>query len=139
MKKYGFCFSALFLAFALLLSIPAFAVSRASDQLSDYDMNAIATGDGEIAIKFSVRSLKAMAKIGSSSIAIFEDMNGHWLPVGYFDMDDPDMIETDVNYYADTVYFSGSSGTDYKIVVEIYAEDYAGESDSRSETFYVTA
>lgn len=139
MKRYKSRFFSLILVLALMFTFPAFASVRASDQLSDYDMNARAIGDGEIAIKFSVRAADNMVKIGSSRILVYENINGRWFLVEDLDMDDPDMIATDVNYHSDTLHFSGFSGTEYRIYVEVYAEDYAGKSDSRAETFYVTA
>ena len=48
------------------------------------------------------------------------------------------MSDTDTYTYANTVYYDGTSGTYYKIVITVFAEDDAG-SDSRTETHYVTA
>ena len=128
MTKRKIKYFSVLLVVAILLAVPALAYSnieyRASEQLTSYSMNAKATGNGKIAISFSV---DGTGKIG-----------GNWALANSLNQDDAGMISTNSYYHGNTIYYNGISGEKYRIEITIFAEDASG-SDSRTQTFYVTA
>lgn len=132
-----------FISFLLVCTLfVAFSISasaRASEQIDSYKMNVTSTGNGEIAIMFSVTGNGMMDRLGAESIRIFERGTYGWELTDSFDEDDPDMVETNSPQYGNTIYFQGEPGEQYQIIVTIFAEDENGDSDSRSKTFTVTA
>lgn len=121
----------------IFLSSPAAAIStRASAQIARYSTNAKAI-DGKIAVGFSIGGTRRMNSIGAEEILIYAQVGSRWVLEESFDQDDAGMSRSDANAYANTIYYSGTSGTYYKIVVTVFAEDSSG-SDSRTETHYVT-
>lgn len=138
MKKVKLCIT-LVLTCALFVATSSFAVARASAQIDYYDIKAKAIGNGEIAIKFSVTGSNFMEELGAESIYIYERAILGWDLVETMDKDDPGMTSHDSMRHGTTVYFSGESGKEYKIIVTIFAEDKNGDSDSRSKTFSITA
>ena len=132
-------FSSIVLVCALFMAISPFALARASSQIDIYSMDATATGNGKIAIMFSVSGAGFMNRLGAESIYIYESGASGWEVADSFDVDDPGMTATNTIKYGNTKYFYGKAGTEYKIVVTIFAEDKNGDSDFRSKTFYVTA
>ena len=48
------------------------------------------------------------------------------------------MTRSNAFNYGNTIYYEGESRTEYKIFVEVFAEDSSGASDSRSQVIYVT-
>ena len=132
-------FSSIVLVCALFMVMLPFASARASSQIDIYSMDVTATGNGKIAIMFSVTGAGFMDQIGAKSIYIYESGVSGWKRVDSFVADDPGMTASNATQYGNTKYFYGKAGTEYKIVVTIFAEDKNGDSDSRSKTFYVTA
>ena len=70
------------LVVAILLAVPVLAYSnieyRASEQLTSYSMNAKATGNGKIAISFSVDGTGKMTRIGAKKIIVYQQIGGTW-------------------------------------------------------------
>lgn len=132
-------FSIILLVSALFIIMSPFAAARASSQIDIYSMDATATGNGKIAIMFSVTGAGFMDRLGAESIYIYEYESSGWEMVGSYDANDSGMTASGVTKYGNTKYFYGDPGTEYKIVVTIFAEDENGDSDSRSKTFFVTA
>lgn len=125
--------------FCNLFAMPAAANDfRASNQIARYAVAATATGNGEISINFSINGVSRMDKIGADSIKIYAQSGRQWILVKIYSSDDDGMSSTDTNYFANTLYYSGTAGTYYKIDVTVFAENSAG-FDSRTETRYVTA
>lgn len=138
MKKVKYCIS-MVLVCALFAATSSFAYARASAQIDYYNINAIAAGGGEIAIRFSVTGTNVMKELGAENIYIYErDIYG-WKLTETFDKDDPDMTATNTTKYGTTIYYDGESGKEYRIIVTVFAEDKNGESDSRSKTMTLTA
>lgn len=133
----GFISVVLVCALFTATSIPALA--RASSQIDAYYMDVTSTGNGEIAIMFSVTGNGMMDRLGAESIRIFERGTYGWELADSFDEDDPNMVGTNSPKYGNTVYFQGEPGEQYQVIVTIFAEDENGDSDSRSKTFTVTA
>lgn len=138
MKKVRSCITLIFVC-ALFMANTTFAQARASEQLAFYTMDVTSTGNGKIAIMFSVTGTRIMQRIGAQNIDIYERSTYGWDLVESLDADDPDMTDTNTARYGTTVYYYGESGKEYRIVVRIFAEDKDGESDSRSKTFSITA
>jgi hypothetical protein len=130
------------LVVAILLAVPVLAYSnieyRASEQLTSYSMNAKATGNGKIAISFSVDGTGKMTRIGAKKIIVYQQIGGTWALANSLNQDDAGMISTNSYYHGNTIYYNGISGEKYRIEITIFAEDASG-SDSRTQTFYVTA
>ena len=120
---------------ACFLHLSAYATTRASDQIFAYDAEAVACGGGKVAIGFSIEGTDIMNSLGASKIRIYEP-NGHLAEV--FLKSDDGMTASNKIFYGHTMYFYGTSGVEYKIIVTVFAEDDNG-SDSRNITCYVTA
>lgn len=120
------------------LAVPSMAATRASNQIDDYTTSAEASGSGKIKINFSVSGTRKMSEIGGKDIAVYEKWGSSWMLAGSFRKSDPGMSTTNSSYFDNTVYFNGASGTEYKIVVTVFATDSSG-TDSRTQTHYVTA
>ena len=138
MRKMKTCFT-MVLVCALLMSMSPFAAARASEQIANYDIDVATVSGGKIAIKFSVTGTNFMNRLGAESIYIYERGTVGWTVAEKFDADDTNMTRSNVAKYGNTIYFYGESGTEYRIIVTIFAEDKNGDSDSRSRTFTVTA
>lgn len=134
MNKKFFRLIAVALAMSIVLSVPAFAVTRASDQIRSYDITVTKVSSGKIAIDFSVDGKSRMDRIGASSIIVYE--NG--AVVASYDADDTGMSVRRSTYHANTIYFNGTAGTRYQVEVTVFAEDADG-TDYRTKTVYVTA
>lgn len=132
----------LIIAFTCLLSLPVYGtdiVPYASDQLGAYEVDAVATGGGEIAIEFSVEGTGVMKSIGAEKIRVFEDYGSDgWVLVGSFSKNNSGMTASNKNVYGNTKYFYGNEGSYYKVEVTIFATNAQG-TDSRTLTRYVTA
>ena len=132
-------FIPLLLACACLLSTTSFASDKASDQIVSYYINAGAIGQGKINIDFSITCPGIMKEVGAQEIYIYEIT-----PYGldervHYDTEDVDMISTDTWVHANYKTYYGSVGKTYYITVSVYAKDYNNKSDSRSQSFTVTA
>ena len=122
-----------------LLAIPAAAADmRASEQILGHSATVAATGDGEIAVNFSVSGRSKMDEIGAETIRIYAQSGRQWILVKSYYSDDDGMSSADTNYFSNTIYYSGIAGTYYKVDITVFAENSAG-SDSRTDTRYVTA
>lgn len=126
----------LILVFSFLLATSAFAATRASEQIRSYSISVTANRGGEIAIEVSVSALGLMKQIGVEEIRIYE--NGTRL-VENLSKDDSGMSKKSATSYANTIFFDGESGTQYRVEVTVFAEDMNGASDSRSKTVTLTA
>lgn len=131
-------------AFVLLLtlcaafSICASAALLSSDQLYDYEVSVSRMGGGQLKISFSTWGSGRMMRLGAESIVISERSGGSWQEVASFDRYDSGMSKANTSLFKSQIYFDGTEGVEYRIVVTVFAEDSSG-SDSRIKTFYVTA
>lgn len=133
----------LLLLIACMLTITVNAqgiVPYASDQIDAYDGDAISCGNGRLAIEFSIEGTDIMKKIGSSKIAIYEKYGKDgWMIAEVFTEEDEGMTVSGRNSYSKTMYYNGTAGTQYKVVITVFATDYDNVKDSRTVTRYVTA
>lgn len=133
----------LLLLIACMLTITVNAqgvVPYASDQIDAYDGDAISCGNGRLAIEFSIEGTDIMKKIGSSKIAIYEKYGKDgWMIVEVLTEKDEGMTVSGRNSYSKTMYYNGTAGTQYKVVITVFATDYNNVKDSRTVTRYVTA
>lgn len=131
------------LVMACLLTATAGAyeiVPYASDQIGAYDGDAIACGNGRLAIEFSIEGTGIMKSIGSSKIAIYEKYGEDgWMIEKVFTEKTEGMTVSGRNSYSKTMYYDGIAGTQYKVVITVFATDYDNVKDSRTVTRYVTA
>ena len=138
MKKRIFIVTLLLIC-SLSFAFPASAAIQASDQIIAYEINVLPASESRIAIEFSVTGAGRMAVIGAKSITIYEKNGLYWSYADGCTQDDEGMTRTNALKHSNTIYFDGESGKEYRIHVTVFAEDSSGESDSRSESFYVTA
>lgn len=133
----------LLLLIACMLTITVNAqgiVPYASDQIDAYDGDAIACGNGRLAIEFSIEGTGIMKSIGSSKIAIYEKYGEDgWMIEKVFTEKTEGMTVSGRNSYSKTMYYDGIAGTQYKVVITVFATDYDNVKDSRTVTRYVTA
>lgn len=134
MKK---CFSALFIATALLISCCQFAIASdiqpyASEYLSAYTV-ALAPGDnsGEVRLAFSVLATGKMTQLGISKVEIYKS-NGSYVTTIYSNSANK-MLGYSTEHHNGNYVYSGVSGTSYYAKVTVYAKDSTG-SDSRVVT-----
>ncbi|MDR1156816.1 MAG: hypothetical protein LBK75_00700 [Oscillospiraceae bacterium] len=124
---------------ALSLTISVYAIADVSDQISGYAMSVTPTSGSRLAIQFSVTASYQMAVIGGKTIAVYEKSGSSWTYVGGFAQSSTGMTRTNAFNYGNTIYYNGQSGKEYKVSVEVFAEDSTGASDARTQVFYVTA
>lgn len=126
---------------ALVFQMPCSALEfdvRASNQISSYTTIVDAMGGGEIEIYFDIRATEYMDELGAEEIMIYRLSGSNWVEVGSYDRNDSGMtLENEIRHY-NSIYFDGTEGVEYKVVIEVFAEDYRGY-DSRTKTHYVTA
>lgn len=128
---------ALILVFALLLSVPAFALQdRASDQISRHDIK-ITPQEGRIVVKTSIYGNGFMNKLGCESIYFYEQYGSAWISDEWLLEDDYNMYNTNSVGYAANHYFDSEPSVRYMIVITLFAENDEGR-DTIEETFYVT-
>ncbi|MCI8810280.1 MAG: hypothetical protein HFF84_09165 [Oscillibacter sp.] len=137
-KRYVYRAFALLLTLCAAFSICASATLLSSDQLYDYEVSVSRMGGGQLKIFFSTRGSGTMTRLGAESISISERADGSWQEVASFDRYDSGMSKANASMYKSQIYFDGTEGVEYRIVVTVFAEDSSG-SDSRIKTFYVTA
>ena len=129
---------ALTLFFLFCLTAAAQAATQASAQNAKYAMNAGAYSTGEILVDFSITGCGIMKKIGAEKIEIYDLEYSSTDPVKTFREDDAGMSLEDDYTHVNTIHYWGIVGHRYKVIVTVFAEDYEGESDSRSKTFTFT-
>lgn len=137
MKKIISTFLAVLIILSLFTVPTAAAIElRASEQIAMYTTNAFATGNGELAIEFSIYGNGTMNNIGAKEIKIYH--GNRWEFCDTYTQNDAGMCTTNKVMYDNIIVYSGTAGTYYKVVVTVFAENANG-SDSRTETHYVTA
>ena len=137
-KRFVSLFLVGLLVFGVFVTPAAAATTRASDQLARYYSDLVPDRDGRFGIVFSVSGTNTMKKIGAKQIQIYEQVGSRWSPAATFDSSMDGMCDVNTFAFANTIYYSGTPGTYYKVVVTVFAENAAG-SDSRTETHYITA
>ena len=138
MKKFR---RSLVVTIVSILCLTAFAqaATQASAQIASYAMNAGAYSTGEILVDFAITGCGNMRKIGAERIEIYDLGYSSVTPVKTFTEDDEGMSVEDFYTHVNTIHYQGIAGHTYRVIVTVFAEDYAGESDSRSKAFTFTA
>lgn len=141
MKKNKTRILSLLLVLACMMSVTAYAsdiVPYASDQISAYDGDAIAVGNGRIAIEFSIEGTGKMSSIGAQKIKVYEDYySDGWALVKTFRQADDGMSTSGKVSYGNTIYYNGVAGKKYKVEITVFATDYNGVTDTRTVICYV--
>ena len=121
----------------LAFAIPSFASEPyASQQIMSYSISA-SSSNNYIDVEFDVTGAGRMEKIGCESIYIYRQSGSRWILDDSFNEDDSGMSDSNTVSHSNVISSSCSSGTKYKVVVTIFAEDSAGR-DTRTQTKYVT-
>lgn len=141
MKVFRRCAS-MILACVILLGTSAYAVSRSSEQIYRYYLDAGSGDNGLIAVDFTISATGTMKNIGAESIVIYKKAAIGWEFVERYNADDVDMEGnamsiSDSAHYGTTIFHQGEPNQEYIVTVTVFAEDYEGGSDSRSGTFTV--
>lgn len=134
MSKRFFRLIATVFAMICVMSVSAFAATRASTRIDSYEITVARVSKGRIGIEFSVDGTDRMNRIGASSIIVYE--NG--TVVASYDADDTGMSVQRAAFHRGGIYFNGTAGTRYQVEVTVFAEDADG-TDYRTKTVYVTA
>lgn len=114
------------------------STTRSSEYISSSLIDVRQEGNGQFSITFSVYGTGKMTRIGAKSIVISEKVGGRWNEVTSYDQYDDGMSRTNATSYANTIYFDGDIGTEYRFKVTVFAQNSFG-SDTESETFILTA
>ena len=125
----------------LVCQVPCAALeleSRASQQISSYSTTVKAMGDGEVEIYFEIVGTLVMDEIGAEEITVYRLSGSNWVEVDFWDRDDAGMSAENKSRHDNSVFFYGTEDVEYKVVIELFAEDSRGY-DSRTRTHYVTA
>ena len=121
----------------MMMLLPTHATEmRASDQISRYSID-VSSSSSEINIEMSVRGIGTSSKIGCESIEVYEKSGSRCVLAESLDEDDPGMSEKNTLFYLNVISCDCDPGTEYKVVVTIFAVNSAGR-DSRTHTYYVT-
>ena len=88
---------------------------------------------------FSITGCGIMKKIGAQQIVIYDLDYSSIIPIKTFSEDDAGMSLEDDYTHVNTIHYQGIAGHTYRVIVTVFAEDYEGESDSRSKDFTFTA
>lgn len=120
------------------LTAAAQAATNASSQIAIHFMDAGSISEGEIIIDFSITGAGFMKKIGAERIDIYDLNSSSTNPVKTFLEDDAGMSAYDTYKFGNSIYYQGISGHRYRVEVTVFAEDYNGDSDSRSKSFIFT-
>lgn len=121
------------------LIVPAGATMRASDIIMSHSCKTSPQGDGEIAVTFSISAKYPVSQIGVRSMYFLANNGSSWTLEETYTKEDEGMSRTNVGVHGGTIYYQGTSGVRYKVVVTLFAEDSDGTSDARTYTMYVTA
>lgn len=137
MKRTRVIASLCVLVCLMMMLLPTHATEmRASDQISRYSID-VSSSSSEINIEMSVRGIGTSSKIGCESIKVYEKSGSRWALAESLDEDDPGMSEKNTLFYLNVISCDCDPGTEYKVVVTIFAVNSAGR-DSRTHTYYVT-
>lgn len=137
MKRTKLIASLCALVCVMMMLLPTYATEmRASDQITRYSID-VTSSSGEIDIVVSVRGVGVSTKLGCESIEVYEKSGSRWVLAESFDEDDPGMSDYNAMAYLNVISCDCDPGTEYKVVVTIFAVNSAGR-DSRTHTYYVT-
>lgn len=135
MKKKWLITFVCILVCVMSMAIPAFAMeARASQQIKTYDIDVSAQSNS-IDAYFLVNGTGPMNKLGCERIDIYTKSGSSWIWSTGKSENDTGMSKTGGQLYANTISFSKSAGTRYRVAVTIFAEDNNGR-DTRTEIFY---
>lgn len=137
MKKKKFFAIIVIFSCMFLLAVPAItAEARGSSQINMYSMTVTPVTD-TLNIRFSVNGNGPVDKLGCESIYVYEKSGSKWVLEESWDEDDDGMSRSNYYVHKNTMYYYSNAGTEYKVVVTIFAENSKGR-DTRTDTFYVT-
>lgn len=141
-SKFKTTASMLFILCLLLsiLIVPANAAeSRASDLISNRSCKVTAAGNGKIAINFTVTTKGVVSRLGAQSMKFYSQNGSSWTFEDSYGQYDSGMSTSNNYTFDNTVYYQGTSGVKYKVVVTLFAANSSGTTDTRNYTLYVTA
>lgn len=127
------------LTLLMLVVVYAAEETRASSLIITHSCQAAATGDGEIAIDFSITGKAFMARIGAQHIYVYAENGNTWTLEKHYGQYDEGTSKTDSVKHMNTIYYQGTAGVRYKVIVTLFAKNSSGTSDTRGYTFYLTA
>ena len=141
-SKFKTTASMLFILCLLLsiLVVPANAAeSRASDLISNRSCKVTAAGNVKLAVNFTVATRGVVSRLGAQSMKFYAKSGSSWTLGESYGQYDTGMSTTNDFDYDGTMYYQGTSGVKYKVVVTLFAKNSSGSTDTRNYTLYVTA
>lgn len=117
--------------FAILMLVNinciAFASEEASHYLDAYYVSLGARGNGRMAIMANVEGVGTQDVIGLMSIDIEVKIDGKWGPYDtLLAMDHPEFYSYNSWDYFNTIFFDGTPGHTYRVILTVYAEKDGG-------------
>ena len=136
MSRIFRCITLCLCALVAVCSVPVFAIENASDLISQYDIT-VSESNNQITVDFEILSYSIIDCMGAESIAVYYKDGSRWIFLDEKTRDNNGMSRANTSGFTNTIYFDGDSGYDYKVVVEIFAENEEGY-DSRIKTCYIS-
>ena len=116
------------------VSIPAAALTEASDYFSATAVRLIAKGSGQLLIEYDINATHTMLEVGAKRIYIYEQQSdgNYELVETYYSDDYYDlMMDTNTAFGFGDMYYDGVSSFRYYVLCALYARDEEG-----SQTLY---
>ena len=136
-------FISMTLATLLLLTMLIVSASAAEARASDLILNrsciVTAADSGKIAVNFSVTTSGIVSRLGAQSMKFYSQNGSSWTFEDSYGQYDSGMSISNNYTFDNTVYYQGTSGVKYKVVVTLFATNSSGTTDTRNYTLYVTA
>ena len=98
-----------------------------------------AADSGKIAVNFSVTTSGIVSRLGAQSMKFYSQNGSSWTFEDSYGQYDSGMSISNNYTFDNTVYYQGTSGVKYKVVVTLFATNSSGTTDTRNYTLYVTA
>ena len=122
------------LLLTMLIVSASAAEARASDLILNRSCKVTAADSGKIAVNFSV-----VSRLGAQSMKFYSQNGSSWTFEDSYGQYDSGMSISNNYTFDNTVYYQGTSGVKYKVVVTLFATNSSGTTDTRNYTLYVTA
>ena len=145
MKKSIICMI-LVLALALPFMPTAAAIEvsgpdlpNSSYYLSEYAVDLVALGNGEMSVGMEVVGTGTMSKIGVSILRIEQKINGSWVPFDtIYGITQTDFYFYNTYCYTGEYIFTGTAGVQYRATITAYAKNSSGYDTGNVTSLAVT-
>lgn len=121
-----------FLAFFMILALPANAAENAGSRASNYFMSTSVylykTSDTSFEVWFEAAAVDIMEEIGASEIKVQRSSDGaNWTTMKTYSMDTySNMTDCNTGIHTDCVTYTGTRGYYYRAYITLYARNSSG-------------